>query len=196
MKYFLIALLIPLTLIASAQDATTLKNVEKYPTKKWRMKLKIAKKKIAEGSYYNAAQYLEDVYKEKPDKIQVPHLLGEVNRFLRDYEAAEKYYKVVIDKDPEAYVNDQFYLGQMQKMNGRYEDAKKTFSDYLKVKLGKKETSYKKLAEIEIAGCDTALALLKTPTKIKVEKTEGSVNTTIQDYSPKPLKGNRILYAT
>ena len=84
----------------------------------------------------------------------------------------------------------------MQKMNGRYEDAKKTFSDYLKASLDKSDQSYKALAKIEIDGCDTALVLLKTPTKIKVEKTEGGVNTTIQDFSPKPLKNNRILFSS
>jgi len=31
--------------------------------------------------------------------------------------------KAVITKDPEAFVNDQFYLGQMQKRTARYEDA-------------------------------------------------------------------------
>ncbi len=196
MKYFLLALMIPLVLFANAQDGSKLKNVEKYPKVKWRKKFKIAKKKIQEGSYYNAAQYLEDVYKEKSDKIEVAHLLGQVNRVLRDYEASEKYYKAVIAKDPEAYVNDQFYLGQMQKMNGRYEDAQKTFREYLKVSLGKGDENFKGLAKIEIDGCDTALALLKTPTKIKVEKTEGAVNTAIQDYSPKPLKGNRVLFSS
>jgi outer membrane protein OmpA-like peptidoglycan-associated protein/tetratricopeptide (TPR) repeat protein len=194
MKYFLLSLIIPLALLSTAQDVA--KSVEKYPTAKPRKKMKIAKKKIKEGSYYNAAQYLEDVYKEKPNKIEVPHMLGEVNRALRDYVAAEKYYADVIKLDPEAYVNDQFFLGQMQKMNGKYEEAKKTFTDYLKVKLGKKEVGYKGLAKIEIEGCDTALALLKSPTKIKVEKTEGNVNTTIQDFSPKPLKDNRVLFAS
>jgi len=43
--------------------------VEKYPKIKWRKKVKIARLKIQEGSYYNAAQYLEDAYKVKPDKL-------------------------------------------------------------------------------------------------------------------------------
>ena len=115
----------------------------------------IAGLKIQEGSYYNAAQYLEDAYKVKPDKIAIAHLLGDVNMYLRDYEAAEKYYKVVITKDPEAFIADQFHLGQMQKMNGRYEDAKKTLEGYIKAPVGKKDISYKALAKIEIEGCDT-----------------------------------------
>jgi peptidoglycan-associated lipoprotein len=169
--------------------------VEKYPKIKWRKKLKLARAKMAAGSYYNAAQYLEDAYKVKPEKLDIVHLLGEVNRYLRDYEAAEKYYKEVIDKDAEAFVNDNFRLGQMQKMNGKYEEAKKSFEAYQKAPLGKKDPSFKSLAKIEIEGCDTALVMLKNPTKIKVEKTEGNVNATLQDFAPKPIKGGLMFSA-
>lgn len=197
MKYILLAVLMPLMLTISAQEeGAKLKNVQKYPNYKWKKKLKIARKKMEEGSYYNAAQYLEDVYKEKSDKIEVAHLLGEANRFLRDYKAAEKYYKAVVDKDAEKYPNDIFYLAQMQKMNGNYEVAKTTFDKYLKTNLDKDEKSYKGLAKVEIAGCDTALALIASPTKIKVEHATGAVNNAIQDYSPKPLKGNRVLFSS
>lgn len=115
MKYLLLAVLVPLILFASAQDGSKLKNVQKYPNYKWKKKLKIARKKIQDGSYYNAAQYLEDVYKAKPEKIEVPHLLGDVYRILRDYQASEKYYQAVVTKDKEAYPSDLFYLGVMQK---------------------------------------------------------------------------------
>lgn len=196
MKYFLLALLTPIILFAGAQDGSKLKNVEKYPKVKWRKKLKIARAQLKQGSFYNAAQYLEDAYKAKPEKIDIAHLLGDVNRELRDYEAAEKYYKIVIAKDPEAFVNDQYQLGRMQKMNGRYADAKTTLEGYLKAPLGKKDISYKNLAKIEIEGIDSALVITKFPTKIKVEKTEGQVNSTIQDFSPKPLKGNGILFTS
>ncbi|HLP19968.1 MAG TPA: OmpA family protein, partial [Chitinophagales bacterium] len=192
---FLLALLTPLILFAGAQDSK-LKNVEKYPKVKWRKKLKIARAKIKEGSFYNAAQYLEDAFKAKPEKIDIAHLLGEVNRELRDYEAAEKYYKIVIAKDPEAFVNDQFHLGRMQKMNGHYADAKTTLEGYVKAPLGKKDISYKNLAKIEIEGVDSALVLTKFPTKIKVEKTEGQVNSTIQDFAPKPLKGGGVMFTS
>ncbi len=196
MKYFLLAALVPLIFFAGAQNETQLKNVEKYSKVKWRKKLKIARVKMEEGSYYNAAQYLEDVYKDKPDKIEVPHLLGTVNRYLRDYESSEKYYKAVITKDNEAYPSDMYYLGLMQKMNGHYEDAKKTLQDYLKLELGKKDENFKALAKVELDGCDTALALIANPTRVKIEKTEGGVNTTLQDYSPKPLKNHRVIYSS
>lgn len=195
MKYFLLAVLAPLILFASAQDGSALKNVEKYPNYKWRKKLKIARKKMEEGSYYNAAQYLEDVYKAKPEKIEVPHRLGEVYRLLRDYVAAEKYYQAVVTKDKEAYPSDLYYLGVMQKMNGKYEEAKKSLQDYQSLPLGKKDENLKDLAKNQIEGCDTALVLTSAPTKIKVEKIEGGVNSTLQDLSPKVVNGKNIMFA-
>ncbi len=196
MKYFLAVVLVPLMLMANAQDGSKLKNVEKYPKFKWKKKLKIARKKFEEGSYYNAAQYLEDAYKDKSDKQEIAHLLGEANRFLRDYEAAEKYYKASVDKDAEKYPSDVFFLGQMQKMNGKYDDAKTSFSNYQKATLGKKDVSYKALARVEAEGCDSAKVILANPTKIKVEKIAGGVNSTLQDLSPKPWGKNEILFAS
>jgi len=195
MKYLLLAVLAPLIVFASAQDGSKLKNVEKYPNYKWKKKLKIARKKIQDGSYYNAAQYLEDVYKAKPEKIEVPHLLGDVYRILRDYEASEKYYKAVTNKDKEAYPSDLFYLGVMQKMNGKYEEAKKTFQEYQQLPLGKKDPNYKTLAKTEIEGCDTAMVLVQSPTKIKVQKAEG-LNSTLQDLSPKVINNTTVIFGS
>ena len=218
MKYFLLAVLIPLTVLLSAQNTPKQqnsgssstqknsggqsagnsedKNIEKYPKIKWRKKLKIARKKMKEGSYYIASKYLEDAYKDKPEKVEIPHLLGEANRYLRDYEAAAKYYHAEMAKDSGAYPNDRFFLGQMEKQNGKYEDAKGYFQGYLKSKLDKGDASYKNLAKIEIIGCDSALVIIKNPSKVKVEKIASGLNTPLQDFSPKPLKGDRVIFTS
>jgi tetratricopeptide (TPR) repeat protein len=178
----------------AASGSTSDQKLEKYAKVKWRKKLKIARNEIAAGSYISAAEYLEDVYKDKPDKVEVMHLLGNVNRLLRDYEAAEKYYKLSLQKSPDAFIDDSYYLGVMQKINGKYDDAKKTLTDYLKAKLDKGDKSYKNQAKLDIEGIDSAQIILKNPSKIKVEKTTG-INAILQDLSPQPLKGNRILFA-
>ncbi len=224
MKYSLLALILSLSVLLNAQaptqqpqnkggqgsaqssgnsnsgssskgaSATTDQKLEKYAKVKWRKKLKIARKEIEAGSYISASEYLEDVFKDKPDKTEVLHLLGDVNRLLRDYEAAEKYYKLSLQKSPDGFIDDSYHLGLMQKMNGKYDDAKKTLTDYLKAKLDKGDKSYKNQAKIDIEGIDSAQVILKNPSKIKVEKTVG-INAVLQDLSPQPLKGNRILFA-
>ncbi len=222
MKYFLLVVLIPLSVLLSAQNTQKQqptsggskgtqassggqsasnsngddKNIERYPKLKWRKKLRIARGKMKDGSYYIAAKYLEDAYKDKPEKVEITHLLGDANRFLRDYEAAAKYYKAEMAKDSGAYPTDKFFLGQMEKCNGKYEEAKSDFQSYLKSKLDKGDVSYKNLAKIEITGCDSALIIIKHPNKVKVEKITSGINTPLQDFSPKPLKGDRVIFTS
>lgn len=197
MKKIIIALLPFIVLTAKAQEEEKpSQKVEKFPKVSVRKKKKIAETLVKQGSYYNASEYYEDVLKAKPDNIKVIHQLAEINRSLRDYKLAEKYYALEIEKDKDKWPNDMFFLGQMQKMNGKYDDAKKTFQDYLKVKLDKDEKSYKSLAKTEIIGCDSSAAWLNNPYKIKVEHEEGIINNVLTDFAPKPLSGGRILYSS
>ena len=169
--------------------------IMKYKNVKWKKKLKLANDLVKEGSYYNAAEYYEDVIKQKPDKIKVLHQLGVVNQSLRDYVAAEKNYALVVQKDPKKYPNDLYFLGQMQKMNGKYDDARKSLSAYIKSDLGKNDKSYKALARIALEGCDSAEFWIANPTKIRVDH-EDAINCITSDMSPKPLGGGRIIYSS
>lgn len=184
---------------AQSQDGDTKDKdrhaVLKYPKVKTGKKLKLANQLMKQGSYYNAAEYYEDVLKAKPDNVKVMHDLGEINRGLKDYKSAEKYYRLEEDKDAKKYPNDKYYLGQMQRMNGKYDEAKKTLQEYLKSDLGKDEKSFKSLAKIAIEGCDSSVAWLANPNKIRVDH-EDAINCITTDFSPKVLRGGRIIYGT
>jgi outer membrane protein OmpA-like peptidoglycan-associated protein/tetratricopeptide (TPR) repeat protein len=190
---FLVVALFPM--LVFAQSETTSSSVQKYPKASTSKKYRIAKAKIKDGSYYNAADYLEDVVKAKPNKITRVHQLAELNRYLRDYKKAEQYYKQVLDKDAEKFPEDNFYYALMLKANGKYEEAKKKFQEFLKMKDAKDFPQLRSLAKTEIAGCDTALAMLANPSKIKVTREQGVINKPLQDFAPKPLKNNKLLYS-
>ncbi len=191
---FLILALFPMLIFAQSETPSAPK-VEKYPKAGTAKKYRIAKAKIKDGSYYNAAEYLEDVVKAKPNKLKRVHQLADLNRYLRDYKKAEQYYKQVLDKDPEMYPEDNYYYALMLKANGKYEEAKKKFQEFLKMKDSKDFPQLKSLAKSDISGCDTAISLLASPTKIKVTHEQGVVNNPLQDFSPKPLKGGRVVYS-
>jgi outer membrane protein OmpA-like peptidoglycan-associated protein/tetratricopeptide (TPR) repeat protein len=167
----------------------------KYPKVKTGKKLKLANQLMKDGSYYNAAEYYEDVLKAKPDNIKVMHALALINQSLRDYKSAEKYYKLEIQKDEKKWPNDKYFLAEMQKMNGKYDEAKKSYQEYLKSDIGKDEKSYKSLAKIGIEGCDSSVSWLANPNKIRVDH-EDAINCITTDMSPKVLRGGRILYAS
>jgi outer membrane protein OmpA-like peptidoglycan-associated protein/tetratricopeptide (TPR) repeat protein len=194
---FLLLALFPFVLFAQNNDADAKKpKTIKYPKASTGKKTRIAKAKVKDGSYYNAADYLAQVVAAKPEKIKNVHQLANVEYSLRDYSKAEKYFKMVIDKDPGKYAEDQFYYGKSLKVNGKYEEAKTQFQNFLKSKDSEDLGALRSMAKVEITGCDSAIALIANPTKFKVVRENGVVNKPIQDYSPKPLSGNRILYAT
>ena len=196
-KLIAVALLFSLVLSIQAQEADkNRQEVRKYPKVKPRKKKKIAEELVKEGSYYNAAEYYEDLLKDKPNDIKIVHQLATLNMALRDYKAAEKYFKLELDKDATKWPNDKYYLGQMLKMNGKYDEAKKTLQEYLKAELNKDDKSYKSLAKVGIEGCDSAVSWLANPNKLRVDHESGSINGVLQEYSPKPLKGGRIMYAS
>jgi outer membrane protein OmpA-like peptidoglycan-associated protein len=200
MKKLLAVLLVSLSLVAQAQqeadNSKTRQDVRKYPKLKPGKKKKLADQEVKNGNYYVAIEYYEDVLKDKPDNLKLVHQIAELNRALRDYKAAEKYYKIELDKDANKWPNDKFYLANMLKMNGKYDEAKKMYQDYIKSNVDKDEKSYKSLAKVGIEGCDSAVAWLANPNKIRVDHEEGSINSVLTDMSPKPLKGGRIIYGS
>lgn len=185
-----------LSVQAQEADSKNRQEVRKYPKLKPRKKKKLAEQLVKDGSYYNAVEYYEDVLKDKPEDLKVIHKLAELNVALRDYKAAEKYYKVELDKDATKWPNDKFFLGQMLKMNGKYDEAKKVLQEYLKAELGKNDKSYKSLAKVGIEGCDSAVVWLANPNRIRVDHEGGSINGVLTELSPKPLRGGRILYGS
>lgn len=197
-KLIAVVTLITAVLFAQAQtkdEAKDRHSVLKYPKVKTNKKKKLGDQLLKDGSYYNAAEYYEDVLKDKPDNIKVIHNLAIINEGLRDYKSAEKYYKLELEKDPKKWPNDKYSLGRMQMMNGKYDEAKKTFQEYLKSDLSKDEKSYKALAKIAIEGCDSSVTWLANPNKIRVDH-EDAINCVLTDMSPKVLRGGRIIYGS
>jgi outer membrane protein OmpA-like peptidoglycan-associated protein len=195
MKQFIAVALVSLFLSAQAQDegSTRHQEVRKYPKIKTAKKKKIAEQLVKDGSYINAVAYYEDVLKDKGDNIKVIHILGELNRKLRDYKQAEKYYKLSVSKDPKKFPNDKYYLGQMLMMNGKYDEAKKTLQEYLKADIDKDEKSYKALAKVAIEGCDSSTAWLANPNKVRVDH-EDAINGINTEGCPRAIGDNTVMY--
>lgn len=168
--------------------------VKKYNDISIGKKKKLAEKLIKEGSYFNAVEYLEDVYAKK-QTYKTSWQLAELNRDLRDYQRAEKYYKKTIDLKPSKYEMAQFYLGQMLKMNGKYDEAKKAFGTFVNEYDGK-DGAMKEWAKREIQGCDFALQSQANPGNEKSEFVKGDVNEPLTEYAPRVLDSKTMIYST
>ncbi|MEM6265802.1 MAG: OmpA family protein [Bacteroidota bacterium] len=129
----------------------------------------------------------EAAYKEiielDPNNYQAAYRLGEANSVLQDYQEALRFYRKASEINPSR--NDTVYLriGLTYKTLGNYRRAKQSLNEFLN--RHKTQDEYRTRAELEIKGCDLALAEEGEKPPFKVEPV--SFNSTAHDYFPSLL---------
>src|SRR5690606_23389021 len=107
--------------------------------------------------YANAAKlYVKLVDTRKP-RLQDLERLAESYLKMNDYESAENWYARVVQQSESAPENKLRY-GEILKMNGKYAEAKKQLEAYAS------QTGNTSLVATQIAGCDSALRWMASPT--------------------------------
>ena len=137
--------------------------------------------------FYSAAQEYKSVVDAQPDNMYCTYRLAECYREYFEYANAEKYYKIVLDKDREEFPLSRFWYAIMLRDNGRYETAKKQFeqflSEYKESTLSAEE--YKERAKKAINGLNMALEEMKKPMRdYSFKCLPPPVNTEYSEYSP------------
>ncbi len=115
-------------------------------------------------------------------------------RMIRDYNHALWYYGKIYGKDRgQIYSEGQFYLAAMQKLNGDYQAAMRSYKSYLdRVKRDKKSYFYVK-AKQEIEACTFALKARRDSNLIILKNLPKEVNSTSADFAA-VLDQDSILY--
>lgn len=157
--------------------------------------IKNANEAFEAREYYRATELFKKAIskaKGRKEKAELNFKLAESYRHISQPDKAEKYYSKAIKlryDDPIA----QFYLAQMKKEQGEYEDAIIEYQEYLKLVPGDKK------AEKEIELCTTANNWLTNPTSRYIVTNMRDLNSEALDYAPsyagKP-KENNVIYFT
>ncbi len=164
----------------------------------WRKNRKNAKKLIKKGKIEAAVPYLEAGAGKKPKKVYFAENLSKIEYTLRDYVAANKWYKVLVDKDSAkhkkpAYI---FEYARTQKNLGQYEEAKANFAKFKKL-AGDDDasTDLKKRATREAMGCDRGIFYRDSVTKrdFKVKHLDQSINQASSNFAAMP-KDNALYF--
>lgn len=163
---------------------------------------KLAKRASKIGDAYSVVDYLTVYMEKRPDDLKHAWELAEALRKTRDYKAAEDWYnKIVADpsslkRNPKA----KFYLAQMQKQNGFYEDAPNLLKDFRReYDKGKDVREFKKLAKSESEGAATANRLIEAGTdsnNVLVIRLSNDINQETIESSPTIIDRNQIVYGT
>jgi outer membrane protein OmpA-like peptidoglycan-associated protein/tetratricopeptide (TPR) repeat protein len=161
-----------------------------------RKKYKLAKKLEKRGSNYNALDYYEQFHEKKPEKDKAIAKLANLNFEMRDYKAAQKWYELLLETNPDKYPLTNFYYGLTLKHNGEYEKAKEALSTFKSSYAGDDSEKYKDKAELEIKGCDLAISLISSPDRVLIENSGSSVNNPSSDFGPEFMGEDEILFSS
>ncbi len=125
--------------------------------------ISFADEQFKQGDYYYALNYYKQALEKDSNSIELLWKYAETQRAYKNYIEAERYYaKVYAREQTTKYENSLLNLGLMQKQNGNYKQALKTFKLSVK-KLSRKNGSwYYKKSEKEVESAQWALKNLST----------------------------------
>ena len=116
---------------------------------------KAGDKKVEEGSNYEASLYYKQALETDKNNAEVLFKYAEACRMFNDYKHAAESYAQVVGLDHENHFPfAMFWLGEMLKCTGRYEEAAKQFQRF-KGRYHKKDYYYAR-AQQEIESCSWA----------------------------------------
>ena len=120
--------------------------------------ISFADEQFQQGDYYYALDYYKQALEKDSNSIEILWKYAETQRAYKNYVEAEKYYaKVYAREQTTKYENSLLNLGLMQKQNGNYEQALKTFKLSLKKLSNKNGSWYFKKSEKEVESTQWAL---------------------------------------
>lgn len=138
----------------------------------------------SKGDYIAALTYFEKALQIDSESVTVLWDYAESLRLYKDYRKAAKIYAKVFEKeDTKLFIRSLFYLGEMQKMNGNYDEALETF------KLAKRKYAFDKKAYLyqkskqEIESCLWARKNVTDSLKGQINKLPSSINTVNSEFA-------------
>lgn len=141
--------------------------------------------------------YAYDQYKEAYDKQDEASLLPKLAKLsydLRDFAAAERYYKQIfrrLEPTDTSYNEHRFYYGRTLKINEKFDDALMVFQDFLR---HNGDENLRTLAEMEMVGAEMAQNAPEETSEVTINTLGRKVNGLQSEYSPALGEGGKVLF--
>ena len=138
-----------------------------------------------EGDKQSAAYfYKEYITANATINIGIYYRCGMLMKEIFHYSDAELYLKRVVNSDSlAAYSDALFWVGMLQKNNGKYEDAKQSFLRYQTEYASEKNPILQKRVSTELRSFDLISNLLSNTLPVEVKKVADPVNTEHSDFN-------------
>lgn len=145
--------------------------------------IEFADQQKKKGDYIVAIQYYEKALAIDSESVEILWNYAESLRLYKDYRKAEQIYaKVYAKEETKIYLRSLFYLGQMQKYNGKYEEAIETFKTAKKKYVSDREGYLYQKSKQEIVSCLWAQKALVDTVKVEMKTLPESVNTVDSEF--------------
>ena len=145
-----------------------------------------------EGDYYSALTYYELALEYKDNQPVVSQRLAETALYFKAYTRAEKAFRSIIRNQPEEK-SAKYWLGFVLQHQGRYEDAKHWYEQYIDT--GDDDEQLMDEAYKGIEDCNFAAAAIAEPKDVIVQHLDTTVNTPDAEFNAFPL-GDTLYYST
>ena len=147
------------------------------------------------GDTYSAIEYLKAYCDKKKNKPKVLFDLAECYRATRNYIPAATYYDKTMRLDKNNLVSI-YHYGEMLKVYGYYDEAKKYFVQFKQLYKGGYDVDYKRLVTQQIIACDSAQKLIDSAQSVQIKRLNKSINKASVELSPIYLNDTTLLYAS
>lgn len=187
-----------LTLNSFAQQEEKLSQTEKDQHElSDEKKEKLADRLMQEGSYYSAVEYYKEVLLNDTTRYDLKYKMGLSYYFSRDYKDAEPWFKRAVELEPKAPTLAFYYYGETLRHNKKYEEAKKQYLAFKKIRYkGADSKNKKKLSAQHAKACDFAMDGIKKPVSSEVNNLGDKVNSNYSDFSPWLVSDSVLIYAS
>ena len=155
-----------------------------------------ADEQYEKGDYYYALSYYKQALEKDSNSIKLLWKYAETLRAYKDYAKAENYYaKVYAREQTKLYPNSLLNLALMQKQNGRYKQALKTFKLSAKKLEKKKNSSFYTKSLREIESCSWAIKNLLDSSEFRpLIHLPETVNTYDAEFGH-TIRDNRLIFS-
>ncbi|MBI1225525.1 MAG: hypothetical protein GC192_09850 [Bacteroidetes bacterium] len=157
---------------------------------------KAGDKAFAEKDFYTAFVHFRDAMERSPEEVGLWFKYAEVTRQFNAFEEAEKYYtKVANSQEVFRYPLALFWLGQVKKTLGKYQEAYEDFEAFLKNST--ESDYYSQWANEELNSCRWAIADPVGPNDkiVRVEHLDKKINTPYSEFGAVQV-GNTTYYSS
>ncbi len=156
--------------------------------------VKAGDKALEEKDFYSAMVYFKNALEIRENSTEVMYKYADVARQFHGYEQASIFYqKVLASEKKDEFPLTHFWLGKVQKSQGDYATAIRSFENYISKGNGNAEIIEQ--AKAEIKACRWAIDLIAIPDETEVNHLNKRVNSNYSEFGAF-MKGDTLFFSS